>query len=111
MDAGGVAAAADELLSLERSRRCGISHASSAARIARSTTTRIFWRRCLAAIRALFADRRRLTAAAEEAIYGSVVVESGGGVEPGADTNAVSASDAMITPLLSPVESEMLSMP
>jgi hypothetical protein len=65
VDAAGAAGTAAEALPLERFSRCGTSHASSAASTAASTTTRIFWRRCFAAIRALFADPRRLIAAAE----------------------------------------------
>jgi hypothetical protein len=53
------------LLPLERARRFGTSHARITASAATSTTTRIFWRRCFAAIRALFADPRRFIAAAE----------------------------------------------
>ncbi len=99
--------------------RCGTSYASSATNTTASTTTRIFWRRCFAAIRALFAEPRRLIAAAE-AIYGAVVVvvlvEVAPVVEPGAAagadpcTNALSARVAVITPPLSPAENERLSM-
>ena len=99
--------------------RCGTSYASSATSTTASTTTRIFWRRCFAAIRALFAEPRRLIAAAE-AIYGAVVVvvlvEVAPVVEPGAGvgadpcTNALSASVAVIRPPLSPAENETLSM-
>ena len=65
VDAAGAAATAAELLPLERLSTCGSSYASNPTSTARSTTTRIFWRRCFAAIRALFADPRRLIAAAE----------------------------------------------
>jgi hypothetical protein len=111
---GAVGAAAAEPLSERWSSR-GTWYASSATSTTASRSATIFWRRAFAAIRAVFADLRRLVAVAA-ATYGAVVVavvvEPGAGAGAGADPfmNALSASVAVIRPPLSLLANETLSM-